>query len=112
MISSELGSDVSVETSETKVSTGATDSSLATGLVVFVPHPDRRNRAEMSSNVCFMGAKVAIPLEFLLSYMVKDTETTEKKPYHPVMDDTAMSINRPILTWQSRVADNAHYYLL
>ena len=26
-----------------------------------------------------MGAKVAIPLEFLLSYMVKDTEMTEKR---------------------------------
>ena len=28
----------------------------------------------MSNNVSFMGAKVAIPLEFLLSYMVNDTE--------------------------------------
>jgi hypothetical protein len=40
-----------------------------------------------------MGAKVAIPLEFLLSYMIKDTEMTEKKSRTtPVMDGTAMSI--------------------
>lgn len=39
-----------------------------------------------------MGAKVAIPLEFLLSYMVKDTEMTKKKRTIPVMDGTAMSI--------------------
>jgi hypothetical protein len=38
-----------------------------------------------------MGAKVAIPLEFLLSYMVKDTEMTEKKrPYLPIKDGTAL----------------------
>ena len=56
MISSELESGV--VTSETKVSTGATDSSLATGLAVFEPHPNRRIRAEISIIVCFMGAKV------------------------------------------------------
>ena len=38
-----------------------------------------------------MGTKVAIPPEFLLSSVVKDTEMTEKKkPYHPVMDGTAL----------------------
>jgi hypothetical protein len=68
-----------VVTSETKVSTGATDSSLATGLAVFEPHPESRNRAEMSIIVCFIAAKVAIPPEFLLSSVVKDTEMTEKK---------------------------------
>jgi hypothetical protein len=31
-----------------------------------------------------MGTKVAIPPEFLLSSVVKDTEMTEKKePHHP-----------------------------
>ena len=64
MISSELGSDnVSSVTSETKVSTGATDSSLATDLAVLEPHPDSRNRAEISSKVCFMGAKVILSVD-------------------------------------------------
>ena len=56
----------------------ATDSSLATGLAVFEPHPDRRNRANKNDNVCFMATKVAIPPELLLSSIVKDFETTEK----------------------------------
>lgn len=44
----------------------------------------------MSNNVCFMGAKVAIPPEFLLSSMVKDTETTEKRNRTArLMGDTA-----------------------
>ena len=39
-----------------------------------------------------MGAKVAIPLEFLLSYMVKDIEMIEKKRVAPprLMSDTAL----------------------
>jgi hypothetical protein len=52
-------------------------------LAVLEPQPDSRNRAEMSNNVCFMGAKVAIPPEFLLSSVVKDTEMTEKKRAAP-----------------------------
>ena len=57
----------------------ATDSPEFWGLLVFEPHPDMRNRAEMSIIVCFIAAKVAIPPEFLLSSVVKDTEMTEKK---------------------------------
>jgi hypothetical protein len=71
-----------------------TGSSEFCGWPVLEPHPDRRNRAEMRSIVCFIAAKVAIPPEFLLSSVVKDTEMTEKKePHHPVMDDTALSVS-------------------
>ena len=51
-------------TSEATVSIGATDSSLAIGLAVFEPHPDRRNRANKNDNVCFMGLCLFFISEF------------------------------------------------
>ena len=89
----------------------ATGSSELWGWLVFEPHPDSRNRAEISSIVCFMGTKVARIQEKLLSSVVKDTEMTEKKSRTtPVMDGTAMSINRPIKMAIYRMAGNAHRY--